>query len=185
MLTRDSVLGHQCATAPCGDVGEAADDSQGVPATIQELPIPVVVGVPAFRLCRVLIMGVPVLVPEVDDELIPVVALPDGVNVLLPANDLDHFVPCLGTELVRWDLTVTREFDVRLFPSRLVFRIVPESRPKVGHPLLYVFGINGVGHFEPSMLEEVGSLVGGEVLVLARHGDCENSMAARWTERGL
>lgn len=175
-LTRDTVFGHQCATAPCGDVGKAADDSQGVPATIQELPIPVVVGVPALRLGRVLLMSVPVLVPEIDDELIPVVALPDGVNIVLPADDLDHFVPCLGTELVRWDLAVTREFDVRLFPSRLVLRIVAQSRPKVRHPLLDVFGINGVGHFEPSMLEEVGPLVGREVLVLARHDDFENSM---------
>ena len=136
---------------------------------VEKHAVPVVVGMPALEILRLqrrfFLVG-PFISAKVDDESVPVVALPNGVNSVLPATDFDGFIPGLGGEFFRGDLAMAWEVMVLSIPGGLVIGIVIDSRPEVLHPFVDVLRLDGLGDSEPSFGQKVIDVFGSEIFVV-------------------
>lgn len=168
-VTFDAILGDKCSATSGWDVREAMDDGQSIAAAIEKLSVPVVICMPPFRFCRRYLVCLPVLITEIDDELITMVPLADLINLVLTTNNLDHLVPRNRTEFSHGDFSMAREFDISLLPRCFVFRVVPETSPQVFHPSMKVFWIDGVFDPYPSMLNKMSTLFGCQIVVTSSH----------------
>jgi hypothetical protein len=107
---------------------------------------------------------------KVDDELVAVIPLSDGVDLVLPADDLADLAPRTGAELLAPHLPMPRQLDVLLRPGALVVRVHAEPDPHVVEPR-HVLWVDGVGDAQPAVLDKVGALLGAQVRVLG-HAVC-------------
>src|ERR1700712_254 len=115
MLTFDTVLAQHGPATAFWDVSEAVDDGYCTTCRVEKHAVPVIVSMPALEILRLqrrfFLVG-PFISTKVDDEGVPVVALPNGVDSVLPATDLHGFVPGLGREFFRGDLAMAWEVVV-------------------------------------------------------------------------
>lgn len=170
-LILDAVFANSGASAALQNVAEHMYPRQSVSRGVEETSVPVVICVPArlrFVIKDRLLSGKP-RDAEVDYECIAVASLPHGINTMYSATDLDCFIPCIRSEPLRGNFSMTRKVLILCRPCGLIMLVVIEPHPEILHPFVNVLWLGGIGDMKQALAKEVLDLLRREMLVFARH----------------